>query len=1140
MNKADLLPNSSTRSGIAFIASMLLMPVAAFPADPPDPAVPTEGSITVEQLEAAINAVVVREGLDEETRSRTVDQLRDAQAQIQSRIASEAAAARFAEALKAAPAETERLRQQLISQAPREPTLESLGVSDNTSLPELEQALARALAELATAESELSEIESKISAQDERPAEARRRTAEIRQRRDELLARADAAAPPGEATVLTDARRLNTDLRLEANLAELQRLDRELLSHGVRLEQLKAERDLAALEFVQQRRKTALLTSVVNDRRQAAASEAVEATTLAEIAAADKHPIIQALAERNASLTRELPAMATDIERVSRELSAVEEKTRQIEQAYARSVQRLEIGGVSQVIGQLFVEERRNLPQVAQYRAEVRERRKALAKVGLAQVQLEEDRRDLAQIDDAIAGVMDEAGGAVAEDEAGQIRDQVELLLRDRRDLLNQAAATYTSYIRVLGDLDVAQRRLLDVADDYKAFLDRNLLWIPSARVFDLQALRTLPSAAAWVLSPRSWADTLQSGTEVLSENLLVTFVIAFLLLLVTAARRPLAVRFEAMNTKIGSVDTDHIGLTLAALGMAVLRALPLPLVLAAVAWTLYDVPVPGEFTSAVVRGLVAVAPFLYNILLFRTLCASDGVLQVHFGWGAGQLPAIRRQLDRLIALGVPVIFVAALVYNSPYPDFRNSLGRLAFVIIMILLSGVVRPLLHPTRGVAAAYYEMNPGSWVSRLRGLWYGVGAGAPLLLAVLSLAGYVYTSAMLTREVVDTFWLALCLILANLVITRWLALTRHRIAWKMTQEEQESVGRADVVTGEDGLAPVQSKPMDLEAVNQQTKRLLHVSLLFTGVLIGWGIWSDVFPALGALEEISLWSRVVTVDGQETIAPVTLADLLLALVLVGVTAVAAANLPGLLEIAVLQHMTLLPGSRYAINTLFRYAVVTVGAVVVLNVIGWNWSQIQWLVAALSVGLGFGLQEIVANFVSGLVILFERPVRVGDTVTVGQLSGKVSRVRIRATTITDWDRKEIIVPNKAFITEQVVNWTLSDPITRIVIPVGIAYGSDVQLAHRVMEQTLLKMPLVLDDPSPRVYFVGFGDSSLNFDLHVYSRELSDRLPLKHAVHEEILAALREHGIEIPFPQRDLHLRSVSPDIRGLGQHAPE
>ena len=224
-----------------------------------------------------------------------------------------------------------------------------------------------------------------------------------------------------------------------------------------------------------------------------------------------------------------------------------------------------------------------------------------------------------------------------------------------------------------------------------------------------------------------------------------------------------------------------------------------------------------------------------------------------------------------------------------------------------------------------------------------------------------------------------------------------------------------------------------MDLDSVDQQTRRLLQSGLFVLGVLGTWGIWSDVLPALGILEDITVWTESVTVDGQSVARPVTLADLLLGLVILIVTWIASRNLPGLMEIAILQHLDLQPGGRYTINTLVRYVVVTIGVITVLNVIGWNWSRIQWLVAALSVGLGFGLQEIVANFVSGLIILFERPVRVGDTVTVGNLTGTVSKVRIRATTITDWDRKEIIVPNKAFITDQVINWTLSDPITRIV-----------------------------------------------------------------------------------------------------------
>jgi potassium efflux system protein len=143
-----------------------------------------------------------------------------------------------------------------------------------------------------------------------------------------------------------------------------------------------------------------------------------------------------------------------------------------------------------------------------------------------------------------------------------------------------------------------------------------------------------------------------------------------------------------------------------------------------------------------------------------------------------------------------------------------------------------------------------------------------------------------------------------------------------------------------------------------------------------------------------------------------------------------------------------------------------------------------------------------------------------------------VSRLQIRATTILDWDRKEVIVPNKAFITEQVVNWTLSDETTRIVVHVGISYGSDIKLAHRVMLETLRALPLVLDEPQPKVYFVGFGDKALKFKLYIYARHLDDYMPITHAAHEEIFMALRNNGIEMPFPQRDLHLRTIDAAFR--------
>lgn len=1107
-------------------------------AQSPVPRLTADGSISAEQIESAIAAVEAREGLDEETRSSVIDQLRDAQAQLQNAKSARQSAATFTAAIQSAPAETEKLRKRLDEGAPAAPTAASLGITDSTPLTELEQELATKSAEIAAAATRLADLESQISAQADRPAKARERINALRGGMDELAVIIESPPPSGEPALLTDARKLAAQIKLDARTAELNRLDQEIVSNDVRLELARVQRDIADRTLTNLRRELELLQSALNAKRQITATQALQETALAELAAAGKHPVVRELAEGNVELIRKLPAVAADIERVTGELSTIEEKARAIEHGLARSKQRLEVGGVTQVIGRLFVEERRNLPQVSQYRAEVRERRRTLAEIGLAQVQLEEQRRELTPLDERVELAMSRIGGDITNyEEIAEIREEVESLLRSRRDLLSQVAGTYTSYIRALSDLDVAQRRLLDAAEEYKQFLDQNLLWIPSASPFWIKDVQALGPALAWALSPASWSGAIASLVEAFTYSPL-PFAAALLLLgLVFYAQRPLGARFKALNRQVGRPSTDHIGLTLGALAISAVRALPLPLLLAILGWALTRSPYHTDFTAAVAASLLAVAPFLYNNLLFRILCARDGVMQVHFGWGTDSLQIIRKQLDRLMMVGTPLIFIAVLAYGAPVAAHRESLARLAFIILIIIFSGLTHALLHPRKGVAAAYYNAHDANWISRLRWLWYALGAGSPLLLALASLLGFLYTAASLTSHLVDTFWLILVIIVVNLVFKRWLALTTQKIAWQMALKEREKpqAATAEAVAPEGEAAPVEeSKPLDVDAVDQQTTRLVNAGLFFVGALAAWGIWSEVIPALGIFDQVSLWSQTTMIDGAESIVPVTLGDLLLAIFVAGVTAIASKNLPGLMEIAVLQRITLQPGSRYAINTLLRYVVVTVGAIAVLNIVGWKWSQIQWLVAALSVGLGFGLQEIVANFVSGLVILFERPVRVGDTVTVGQLTGTVSRVRIRATTITDWDRKEIIVPNKSFITEQVINWTLSDPITRIVIPVGVSYGSDVKLAHRVMEETLLAMPIVLDDPPPKVYFVGFGESSLDFRLNVYSRELADRLPLTHAVHEEILGALRKNGIEIPFPQRDLHLRSMDANISAL------
>jgi potassium efflux system protein len=287
-------------------------------------------------------------------------------------------------------------------------------------------------------------------------------------------------------------------------------------------------------------------------------------------------------------------------------------------------------------------------------------------------------------------------------------------------------------------------------------------------------------------------------------------------------------------------------------------------------------------------------------------------------------------------------------------------------------------------------------------------------------------------------------------------------------------------------------------------------------------------------------LWQHIAIIDGEEKLVPITLASAVWALILMILTSVASRNLPSVLEISLLQHMELDTGSRYAVTTLVRYTIVGGGIVLVFQALGGSWGQIQWLVAALGVGIGFGLQEIVANFISGIIILFERPIRVGDIVTVGDTTGQVTRIRIRATTIRNWDKQELLVPNKEFITARLLNWSLSDQLNRIIVNVGVAYGSDIPKALILLNEAATENPNVVDDPKSVVTFEGFGDNSLNLVLRCYMNTLDNRLETISTLHQAVNEKFENAGISISFPQRDLHLDTTRPlEIRMLQPESP-
>jgi potassium efflux system protein len=384
-------------------------------------------------------------------------------------------------------------------------------------------------------------------------------------------------------------------------------------------------------------------------------------------------------------------------------------------------------------------------------------------------------------------------------------------------------------------------------------------------------------------------------------------------------------------------------------------------------------------------------------------------------------------------------------------------------------------------------------------MRWLRYGLLA-PPALLLVLALMGWYDTALFLTDILLESGVTLLALILIHGLSTRALGALGRRLF----------PAPADAAAREDFGKPAQSLSRTA------------AFLLGLGTLVY--LWTEQFPRLAQWAHTPLWHSHGAGGADLTIEAL---DLGLGILVLYLTRVLARDVPGTLDDLLKYGFDTEKNERYAATSVLKYALLLLGLALALHYVGVNWSQVQWLAAALSVGLGFGLQEIVANFVSGIILLFERPIRIGDSITVGNLSGTVSTIRIRATTIVDADNKELIIPNKVFITEKLINWTLSNTITRIVVPIGVAYGTDTGQAHRVLLDTVRSLSRAAKTPEPSVWFLGFGDSALNFEVRVFAKEMADRTPLTHELHMAIEQAFHKHKIEIPFPQRDVRVIHV-------------
>jgi len=1042
----------------------------------------------------------------------------------------------FTQARKNAPLEIKNLRSAL-QESEKVSSEEILKDLEKMTLEELTQRQEQEQEELSDAEAKLLDLNSRLITQSLRPNSARERLIALKERLYQIKIKPKLVDIEGESASITQAQSWVNETQTFALSSEINMLDQELLSYSERIQVLKAKKDLAESIVKNITTSVQLINDLLNKRRLSEVELVQQQIENTNEESKGKHPLVRKLAEQNVELANKLKTSTLDMEYLFTQKSNNRASAKRIRNELNNINHKLEIAGINHALGEALNKQRGKLPKISVMQSEISQLNQRIADSGLRQIQYEEEYDHLSDIDAYLREFMHD----IPQNEADIIRIELKDLALSRQRLLNQLIELEASYSSQLGELDITLRELMDVVKTYEDFLNEHLLWIRSTKPVSMALFKTLPVELELLLSPDNWQNVVNILIEHFKSNFPAT-VLLFLLGVLMFRRKYFLHSVVTTNEKIKSIRTDHFGYTVKAFVFTSLASLPLSLILMITGWQLSMVSEPTEFSNTVSTVLRNIWLYVFYLMFFTDLSMSEGVLVKHFRWPVKIAAKLHRELKFLKIVFLPSLFITFFSVHLDGVGVGGAFTMIGLLFVISTMGLFLYRIFTPAGGVLSKYFIENPTHLMVRLRFLWGALFVILIFSIVLLILLGYLNTGSTLMRNLFNMLSLFYFLILIQGLLTRWLLLVSRRLEVQaiMARREEaraakEAMGKTEVNDSakSEHIIEIDEPEIDLVDLSMKSQKLLKMILFSSGAIGLWLIWAPILPAFSFLNDISLWSSTATVNGVSTLIPVTLGDFILATIVIIVTIIASKGLPALLEFVLLQNKDFTIGDRYTATTLFRYIIVAVGGLLFFNILGANWSQIQWLVAALSVGIGFGLQEIVANFISGLIILFERPIRVGDTVTVGDTTGIVTRIQIRATTITNWERQELLVPNKAFITQELLNWTLSDQITRISIPVGIAYGSDVSKAMELLMETAHEQDDVLESPEASVIFTSFDDNSLKLILRVYISSVENRVNIITNLHKTINQKFNEACISIAFPQRDVHLDIRQPiDIR--------
>ena len=1099
------------------------------PASTNKPVAAQEAHLDVDSLKKKRAFVEKMKGLDETAKNGVLTSLDQAIQTLEQSKKYQQAAADLANRVREAPKRIQAIKAELTKPLPSSKSV--IEQVSRLSANQIEQRLQQGEAELAEAKNTLNSTLEKLREQEASLKTLPETITQTKARLEELRSLASGTADQSDSSIVAEAQR--SKLLAEQNMlqAEAALLQQRLAAHDSIAALLAAERDLAARKVSQMETAVGIYQERLQAIRQQEASEAREQAERAKEKAPQLPPPMKEQYDINIALSAKLEELAQQETLLAKKLEQTQNQLKELKVEFELARERVESLPLSGAVGLALLEQRKSLPSPSEYRANSVERQRQMAEIREAEIELESRQRSLLDLSAKEEKIVDTTP-SLAPEEKTRFTAELREMLTTRQTLIEKLRSSYRRNFKLLRNVEFAEQQLMAETVAFAAFLDKHLLWIRSSKPLTIQDIRRLPDALAWLVNSQNWRLLQQNlWTSLKGRTLLwVLGLLAagFLLSSRKWARR----KFTETASKVGPIQSDAFSLTVEAFFLTLLLAGRWPFVMWLAGYQLLRLPQIALFSEALATGLTSSAAAMFILTLFRQLCRPGGLAQVHFRWPETVRRTLRRHLAWLTPLVVALQFFIAAAMVSKNLAYNDALARVA-LMAQGLAGALFWALAFRFSGeIGATLISRQPGSWLVRLRYVWYPMAVAMPFVTVVLVAYGYYYTGLVWRNLTGETVMLFTVLVVFYHLALRWLTLARRKMAFKENLRRR-SARREDEQKGPGGgemEAVSREEPkIDLTGINEQTRALLNMVIVICALAGLWAIWNEALVAFQVLEEIHLWTYSGVVDGTARTVPISLADLLVAILIAVSTFFASRNLPGLLEITLLRRLPLDFGGRYAFTTLCRYAIIALGIIAAFSYIGFNWSSIQWMVAALGVGLGFGLQEIVANFICGLIVLFERPFRIGDTVTIGETTGTVSKIRIRATTIVDWDRKELIVPNKEFITGRLVNWSLSDQILRIVVPVGIAYGSDTELAEKLLLKAARDNPKILKEPEPYVIFKEFGDNSLNFDLRVYVNGIGDWIPMLHRLNQRIDKEFRQAGVSIAFPQRDVHLDMSRP-----------